>query len=46
MILCSNPKAQYLSHKEEIDSRILSILDGGSYINGGEVRAFENEFAG
>ncbi len=45
MILCSNPKAQYLSHKDEIDAAIRRVLDGGWYILGEEVKAFEREFA-
>lgn len=45
MILCSNPKAQYLSYKSEIDAVISRVLDGGWYILGEEVKAFEEEFA-
>lgn len=45
MILCSNPKAQYLSYKEEIDAALLRVLDKGQYILGEEVKAFEEEFA-
>ena len=45
MILCSNPLAQYLSHKEEIDAALARVLAGGWYILGREVRAFEEEFA-
>ena len=45
MILCSNPKAQYLSYKSEIDATIPRVLDKGLYILGEEVRAFEEEFA-
>jgi dTDP-4-amino-4,6-dideoxygalactose transaminase len=45
MILCSNPKAQYLSYKREIDAAISRVLDNGWYILGEEVRAFEKEFA-
>ena len=45
MILCSNPKAQYLSHKDEIDAAIRRVLNGGWYILGEEVKAFEREFA-
>ena len=46
MILCSNPKAQYLSYKSEIDAAISRVLDSGWYIIGKEVKAFEEEFAG
>lgn len=45
MILCSNPKAQYISYKSEIDSAISRVLDSGWYILGNEIRAFEEEFA-
>ncbi len=45
MILCSNPKAQYLSYKDEIDTALLRVLDKGQYILGEEVKAFEEEFA-
>ena len=45
MILCSNPKKQYISHKSEIDDAISRVLDSGWYILGREVRSFEDEFA-
>lgn len=45
MILCSNPKAQYESHKAEIDEAVRRVLDKGRYIFGEEVSAFEREFA-
>lgn len=45
MILCGNPRAQYLSHKVEIDTAISKVLDKGWYILGDQVRAFEREFA-
>jgi len=45
MISCANPKAQYISYKEEIDSAIHRVLDSGWYILGKEVSAFEKEFA-
>jgi len=45
MVLCSNPKAQYLAHKAEIDSAIANVLDSGWYILGKEVESFEREFA-
>ena len=45
MILCSNPRAQYLAHKSEIDQAIVRVLENGRYILGDEVRAFEREFA-
>ena len=45
MILCSNPRAQYLAHKPEIDAALQRVLDKGWYILGEEVKAFEAEFA-
>ena len=45
MILCSNPKAQYLAHKAEIDVAISRVLEKGWYILGEEVLAFENELS-
>jgi dTDP-4-amino-4,6-dideoxygalactose transaminase len=45
MLLCSNPRAQYLSYKAEIDAAIARVLDRGRYILGEEVAAFESEFA-
>jgi len=45
MVLCSNPKAQYLAHKAEIDGAIAGVLDSGWYILGKEVESFEREFA-
>lgn len=45
MILCGNPRAQYLAHKSEIDNALLRVLDKGWYILGEEVKAFEAEFA-
>ena len=45
MILCSNPRAQYLEHQAEIDAAISRVLNKGWYILGEEVEAFEAEFA-
>lgn len=45
MILCSNPREQYLAHREEIDAAIDNVLTNGRYILGPEVEAFEQEFA-
>jgi dTDP-4-amino-4,6-dideoxygalactose transaminase len=45
MIQCGNPQAQYRAHQPEIDAAIRRVLDGGRYILGAEVRAFEQEFA-
>jgi dTDP-4-amino-4,6-dideoxygalactose transaminase len=45
MILPSDPKANYLAHKAEIDTAIHRVLQSGCYILGEEVAAFEREFA-
>lgn len=45
MILCGNPREQYLAHQSEIDAAIARVLAKGWYILGEEVRAFESEFA-
>lgn len=45
MILCANPKLQYLSHKKEIDQSILKVLSKGRYVLGKEVADFEDEFS-
>jgi dTDP-4-amino-4,6-dideoxygalactose transaminase len=45
MIPCSDPRAQYLAQKNEIDAAIAGVLASGTYILGNEVAAFESEFA-
>jgi len=45
MILCANPRAQYLAHRVEIDSVIESVLEEGRYIEGKFCALFEQEFA-
>jgi dTDP-4-amino-4,6-dideoxygalactose transaminase len=45
MILCSNPKAQYLAHQAGIDTAIQRVLASGYYVLASEVKAFESEFA-
>jgi dTDP-4-amino-4,6-dideoxygalactose transaminase len=45
MLLPSNPRANYLAHKKEIDDAIARVLNSGQYILGQEVKEFENEFA-
>ncbi|HKQ78849.1 MAG TPA: DegT/DnrJ/EryC1/StrS family aminotransferase [Blastocatellia bacterium] len=45
-ILQSDPKANYLAHKPEIDEAIRQTLDSGWYILGRQVTGFEREFAG
>ena len=41
----ADPKASYLAHQPEIDAALRRVLEGGSYILGPEVSAFEREFA-
>jgi dTDP-4-amino-4,6-dideoxygalactose transaminase len=41
----ANPKAGYITHKEEIDAAIARVMESGRYILGREVGAFEEEFA-
>jgi dTDP-4-amino-4,6-dideoxygalactose transaminase len=41
----SSPLANYLAHRDEIDAALTRTLDGGWYILGEEVAAFEAEFA-
>lgn len=45
MILCSNPHEQYAAQRDEIREVIARVLEGGRYILGPEVQAFEIEFA-
>ena len=45
MIQCANPKAQYISKKDEINEAVFRVLDSGWYILGKEVEQFEQEFA-
>jgi dTDP-4-amino-4,6-dideoxygalactose transaminase len=45
MILCANPRAQYLVHQAEIDAAIARVLNNGRYILGEEAQAFEEEFS-
>lgn len=45
MIPFSHPGAQYQAHREAIDIAIRRVLDGGWYVLGQEVKAFEREFA-
>ena len=44
-IQCANPKAQYLSKKDEIDNKIAETLNGNSYILGENVKKLEEEFS-
>lgn len=45
MIQVSNPYAQYITNKKEIDEAISRVLGSGRYILGLEVELFEKEFA-
>jgi dTDP-4-amino-4,6-dideoxygalactose transaminase len=44
-VLQSDPKANYLAHKTEIDEAVRQTLDSGRYILGEQAREFEREFA-
>jgi dTDP-4-amino-4,6-dideoxygalactose transaminase len=41
----TDPKANYLAHKEAIEGAISRVLESGRYILGREVASFEKEFA-
>jgi dTDP-4-amino-4,6-dideoxygalactose transaminase len=41
----TDPKAGYLARREELDAAVARALQGGRYILGPEVKAFEEEFA-
>jgi dTDP-4-amino-4,6-dideoxygalactose transaminase len=45
MIGQTDPRAEYLVYREEIDKAIQGVLNSGRYILGNEVHAFEHEFA-
>ncbi len=45
MIPVANPLAGYLAYRTEIDEALRRVLNGGRYILGPEVEAFEAEFA-
>lgn len=45
MIDCADPRAAYLEHRAEIDASIAAALEGGRYILGPQVSAFEDAFA-
>jgi dTDP-4-amino-4,6-dideoxygalactose transaminase len=45
MIYCANPKAQFLSYKNKIISKIITVLNSGKYIVGKELCLLEKEFA-
>jgi len=41
----TNPRASYHAHKAEIDAALARVMEGGRYILGPEVAAFESAFA-
>ena len=41
----TDPRANYLAHKDEIDAALADVLLAGRYILGAQVAAFEAEFA-
>jgi dTDP-4-amino-4,6-dideoxygalactose transaminase len=43
-ILVADPGANYRAHQDEIDGAVRRVLEGGWYILGREVSAFEEEF--
>ena len=45
IIPSANPRAQYLSYRQEINSAIQRVLDSGWYVLGEEVVRFEESFA-
>jgi dTDP-4-amino-4,6-dideoxygalactose transaminase len=45
MIPQTDPRSGYLAQKLEIDAAIIRVLEGGQYILGREVEAFESAFA-
>lgn len=45
MILCSDPREQYLAYKRLIDKAVIKTFDSGKYILGDNVELFENEFS-
>ena len=45
IIIAADPGAQYRAHRVEIDAAIARVTNGGWYILGKEVEAFEREFA-
>jgi dTDP-4-amino-4,6-dideoxygalactose transaminase len=45
VILCANPRAQYLAHKQAIDAAMRAVLEKGRYILGEEVASLEREVA-
>ena len=44
-IYTSNPRANYLSYKQEIDAAVQAVLDSTTHIMGPAVERFERQFA-
>jgi len=45
VIAQTDPHAEYLACREEVDAAVRKVLDAGRYVLGDEVRSFEHEFA-
>ena len=45
MIAQTDPKAEYVALREEIDRAIQGVLNSGMYVLGSEVQSFEHEFS-
>jgi len=45
MILCANPRHQYMANKNEIGRAVNRVFEQGRYIMGQEMEAFESEFS-
>ena len=45
MIICANPKAQYLAYEKEINDALLAVLNGNQYVLGDQVKKLEASFA-
>jgi dTDP-4-amino-4,6-dideoxygalactose transaminase len=45
LILPADPRACFLAHRAEIETAVRQALEGGSYVLGRAVAAFESEFA-
>jgi dTDP-4-amino-4,6-dideoxygalactose transaminase len=45
MLTPADPRASYLAHKDALDQAIRQVMEGGAYILGPQVSAFEQRFA-
>jgi dTDP-4-amino-4,6-dideoxygalactose transaminase len=45
MIVCANPRSQYLARKDEIDFAVSEVLESNQYVLGEQVANFEHNFA-